>query len=63
MSSWKEKAIERRLNNKALLKRKKELLKSRDGWKDKCFMERHKIKSLENELAEVKKNLKAIIQV
>jgi len=33
---WKEKAVERRVENKALKKRLKELIKSRDNWRNKA---------------------------
>lgn len=61
MEAWKAKAIERRLINKELGKRKKELIKSRDGWKEKCFQQRRKACILENELIRIKKNLEKII--
>ncbi len=61
MESWKAKAIERRLINKELGKRKKELIKSRDGWKQKYFQQKQKACMLENELIRIKKNLEKII--
>ena len=38
---WKQKAIDRRLENKELGKRKKELNKSREQWKMKYLKELH----------------------
>jgi hypothetical protein len=61
MEVWKAKAIERRLINKELGKRKKELIKSRDSWKAKCFLERQRAYDLDKELVRIKKNLKRII--
>jgi hypothetical protein len=58
---WKAKAIERRLINKELGKRKNELIKSRDNWKSKCLQSRQITCELEKELIRIKKNLKKII--
>lgn len=59
---WKTRAQERRLENKALKKRHKELIISRDGWKEKALKSQQgleaankKLKSLE---ASFKKNFK-----
>ena len=59
--TWKAKAIERRLINKELGKRKKELIKSRESWKAKCLQSKQIAFELEVELNRIKKNLKKII--
>ena len=60
---WKERAIIRRAENKALKKRIKELTKSRDGWKTK-YVSVKQIKNLfENELKSIKKKLNEIIRI
>ncbi|VAX19218.1 hypothetical protein MNBD_IGNAVI01-1890, partial [hydrothermal vent metagenome] len=47
---WKPRAIERRLENKELKKRIKELTHSRDNWKTKCMHTKGQNKLYENEL-------------
>lgn len=60
---WKERAIIRRAENKALKKRIKELTESRDNWKFK-YSSVKKIKDLfENELKSIKKKLNEIIKI
>ena len=60
---WKERAIIRRAENKALKKRIKELTESRDNWKFK-YRSVKKIKDLfENELKSIKKKLNEIIKI
>lgn len=60
---WKERAIVRRAENKALKKRIKELTISRDGWKVK-YTSVKQIKDLfENELKSIKKKLNEIIKI
>lgn len=60
-TSWKERAIARRLENKELNKRRKELIKSRDGWKEKYMVQKEKADKLEHELEFIKKKLNEII--
>ncbi len=60
-TSWKERAIGRRLENKELNKRRKELIKSRDGWKEKYMVQKQKADKLEHELEFIKKKLNEII--
>lgn len=55
-TSWKERAISRRLENKELNKRRKELIKSRDGWKEKYMLQKEKADKLEHDLELIKKN-------
>jgi len=54
---WKERAISRRLENKELNKRRKELLLSRDNWKDKYTFQKNRADRLEHELDLIKKKL------
>jgi hypothetical protein len=58
---WKELAIERRMRNKALKKREKELLISRDSWKSKFMLEKESRIKYENELSLIKKKLSKIL--
>lgn len=58
---WKERAIERRLENKELHKRKKELIRSRDNWKEKYHTQKAKADRLEHELELIKKKLNDIL--
>ena len=58
---WKALAIERRMINKALKKREKELLISRDSWKSKFMSEKESRIKYENELSLIKKKLSRIL--
>ncbi|MBC6367268.1 hypothetical protein [Algoriphagus sp. AK58] len=60
-TSWKERAISRRLENKELNKRRKELIKSRDGWKEKYMVQKEKADKLEHDLELIKKKLIEIL--
>lgn len=57
-TSWKIKAIKRRLEAKILTKRIKELTLSRDTWKDKATERSNKIKELINLNKELENELK-----
>lgn len=60
---WKDRAIIRRAENKALKKRIKELIESRDNWKVK-YVSIKQIKNLfENELKSIKKKLNEIVKI
>lgn len=59
---WKPRAIERRLENKELKKRIKELTHSRDNWKTKCMHTKGQNKLYENELNKIKKKLNEILK-
>ena len=60
---WKDRAIIRRAENKALKKRIKELIESRDNWKIK-YVSVKQIKDLfENELKSIKKKLNEIVKI
>ncbi|MCK5677705.1 MAG: hypothetical protein KAH72_04450 [Flavobacteriaceae bacterium] len=60
---WKVRAIDRRAENKALKKRIRELLESRDGWKSKYMSIKQKKELFENELKIIKKKLNGIIKI
>jgi len=60
---WKERAINRRAENKALKKRIKELTKSRDGWKNKYMSIKQEKELFEKELKIIKKKLNEIIKI
>jgi hypothetical protein len=54
-NSWKEKAKDRRLENKFLKQRVKELSLSRDNWKHKALNRGVELEAIEQELKELKK--------
>jgi hypothetical protein len=58
---WKAKSIERSKENKRLKKRIKELIKSRDEWKEKSCMHKERADKLETDLEQIKKKLNEII--
>ena len=60
---WKVRAIDRRAENKALKKRIRELLESRDSWKSKYMSIKQKKELFENELKIIKKKLNGIIKI
>ena len=60
-SDWKARAIDRRLENKRLKKKCKELTISRDGWKEKAIKRKADINVLGKQLSSVKKNIQRII--
>lgn len=60
-SIWKEKAITRRLENKELNKRRKELISSRDNWKGKYMLQKQRADRLQHELKLIKKKLNEIL--
>lgn len=55
--NWKQKALERRLENKELHKRIKELKISRENWKNKYLKYKEKSDFLEGEIDKIKKKL------
>jgi hypothetical protein len=59
-STWKQKAIARRLENKELNKRRKELTLSRDKWKSKCMAHKERADFYEGEVLAIKKKLNEI---
>ena len=58
---WEERAKERRLENKQLKKRIKELTFSRDEWKVKAMKRKEDFDELNQKLLVVKKNMQQII--
>ncbi len=62
-SDWKVRAISRRLKNKKLKKKCKELTISRDGWKEKAIKRKADIDVLNKQLSAVKKNIQKIINI
>lgn len=58
---WKERAIARRLENKELSKRRKELTQSRNNWKEKYTKQKDRADRLEHELELIKKKLNDIL--
>lgn len=59
-STWKQKAIARRLENKELNKRRKELALSRDKWKTKFMAQKERADYFESEVSAIKKKLSTI---
>ncbi len=59
---WKERAIKRRLDNKALSKRLRELEDSRNIWKTKYTSTKQKNIALYGELISIKKKLIDIVK-
>ncbi len=60
-TNWRTKAIQRRLENKELKKRIKELKKSRDGWKAKSQKVSSINKKIKHEIDLIKKKLLRIL--
>ncbi len=55
---WRERAIKRRIDNKALKKKIKELTISRDKWKSKAMSNQEKLKNFSNSLKSIEKAFK-----
>lgn len=62
-SDWKARAIDRRLENKKLKKKCKELTISRDVWKEKAVKRIADVNVLNKQLSSVKKNIQKIISI
>lgn len=62
-SDWKARAIDRRLKNKKLKKKCKELTISRDVWKEKAVKRMADVNVLNKQLVAVKKNIQKIISI
>lgn len=60
---WKDRAINRRLENKMLKKRIKELTISRDNWKTKYMFVKEVKNEFEYELKSIKKKLNEIVKI
>jgi len=59
-NDWKIRAIDRRVENKALKKRIKELITSRDGWRKKAIDAKNENIELVTKLNAVKKKINQI---
>ena len=62
-NDWKYRAIERRLENKALKKRIKELKISRDGWHDRAMDSKQMNDELTTKLNSIKKKIDQITEI
>ena len=62
-SDWKARAIDRRLKNKKLKKKCKELTISRNVWKEKAVKRMADVNVLNKQLSAVKKNIQKIISI
>lgn len=62
-SEWKVRAIDRRIENKKLKKKCKELTISRDGWKEKAIKRKADVNVLNKQLSVVKKNIQKIVNI
>jgi len=62
-NDWEMRAKDRRLENKALKKRIKELTISRDSWKAKYMEQKEVFTESQMKLEIVKKNIQRIVQV
>lgn len=60
---WKHRAISRRLENKMLKKRCKELITSRDKWKEKSIGHKLELDKAKKQMADIKKNIEKILNV
>lgn len=58
---WREKALNRRVENKELHKRIKELKESRDNWKQKYVAQKQKSDLFVQQIDAIKKKLNEII--
>ena len=62
-NDWKERAIERRYENKELKKRINEITDSRDKWKVKYMSNKSEVVILRAEMDAIKKKIKQIIEM
>jgi hypothetical protein len=63
LNEWETRAKERRIENKALKKRIKELTLSRDSWKAKFMEQKEVLTESQIKLEIVKKNIQKILKV
>ena len=61
--NWEIRAKERRVENKALKKRIKELKVSRDLWKSKYIINRDTLMTVQKKVQSVKKNVQQIMDI
>ena len=60
---WERRSKERRIENKALKKRIKELKISRDLWKSKYIINRDTLMTVQKKVQSVKKNVQQIMDI
>lgn len=60
--TWKEKALQRRAENKELKKRIKEKEYSRDSWKQKYMVQKIELEKLKKEVELIKKKIENILK-
>lgn len=60
---WETRAKERRIENKRLHKKIKELTISRDGWKQKALIRKESLDGMAKKMTDVKKNLQKIMDL
>ncbi len=60
---WETRAKDRRIENKALKKRIKELIHSRDSWKNKYIQNKSSLKAVQKKVETVKKNVQQIMSI
>lgn len=61
--NWETRAKDRRIENKALKKRIKELTHSRDSWKNKYIQTKASLKAVQKKVETVKKNVQQIMNI
>lgn len=61
-NSWKIKAITRGKRTKVLNKRIRELISSRDNWKEKYICQKQEADKLREQVLKIKKKMKELIQ-
>jgi chaperonin cofactor prefoldin len=61
-TDWKAKSIAKTADNKQLKKRIKELIESRDNWKNKASNYKKQAEKLESDLKKIKNRLNEIIK-
>jgi hypothetical protein len=62
-NDWRDRAINRRVENKALKKRIKELVISRDGWHDRAMDYKQENDELTTKLNSIKKKIDQITEI
>lgn len=61
--NWETRAKDRRIENKALKKRIKELTYSRDSWKNKYIQTKSSLQAVQKKVETVKKNVQQILNI
>ncbi len=61
--NWEERAKNRRIENKRLAKKCKELTTSRDGWKTKALDRKKAVVVMKKQVSDIKKNIQKIIDL